>query len=79
MTTKINALKKKVQNLINNSEHRGVKVLGVTCSRADLEMIVDYLDRFLRNGNINGFMYPCGNVKEVIEKAGIELIKKHNL
>ena len=73
MTTKINALRNKVQNLIDRSEYRGVKVLGVTCSRADLEIIVLYLDTFLRGGNINGLMTPCGNVKQVIEKAEIVL------
>ncbi|HEY4755808.1 MAG TPA: hypothetical protein VIH28_07135 [Ignavibacteriaceae bacterium] len=73
MKNKATALKAKVQNIIDNSEYRGVKVLGITCSRADLEMIVHYLDRFLRNGNINGLMFPCGNVKEVIEKSGIKL------
>ncbi len=73
MTKKINALRAKVQKLIENSEYRGVKVHGVTCSRSDLEMIVFMLDIFLRQGNLNGFMAPCGNVKEVIEKAGIEL------
>lgn len=73
MTNKINALRKKVQTLIETSEYRGVKVHGITCSRADLEMIVFYVDIFSRQGNINGFMTPCGNVKEVIEKAGITL------
>lgn len=73
MKSKAKNLKAKVQKTIDNSEYRGVKVLGVTCSRADLEMIVFMLDIFLRQGNINGFMAPCGNVKEVIEKAGIKL------
>ena len=73
MKDKAKKLKEKVQKTIDNSEYRGVKVHGVTCSRSDLEMIVFMLDVFLRQGNINGLMAPCGNVKDVIEKAGISL------
>lgn len=73
MKNKINALRKKVQNKIETSEYRGVKVNGVTCSRADLEMIVFTLDIFLKQGNINGYVIYGSNVKEVIAKAGIVL------
>lgn len=73
MQDKAKKLKAKVENIIKNSEYRGVKVLGVTCSRSDLEGIVFMLETFLRQGNINGFMPPRGNVQEVIEKAGIDL------
>ncbi len=72
METKINALKKKVQNLINTSEYRGVKVLGVKCSRADLEQIVFISDILLQQGNLRGYVV-YGETKQVFEKAGIEL------
>ncbi len=70
---KIINLKAKVEGIINTSEYRGVKVLGVTCSRSDLEMIIFYLDTYLRQGNINGLMEPRGEVKEVLQKAEINL------
>ena len=71
MTKKIYTLRQKVQNLIANSEYRSVKLHGVSCSRADLEMIEMYSDTLLRQGNLNGFMEPCGNVKEVFAKIGL--------
>lgn len=70
---KVKTLLDKVTKTIQNSEHRGVKVHGITCSRADLEVIQMYCEMLLKNGNINCFMAPRGNVKEVIEKAGIVL------
>jgi len=72
MINKAKTLKAKVQNIINNSEYRDVKVLGVTCSRADLESIEFLLNIFLQQGNIRGYV-AYGNAKEVIEKSGIEL------
>lgn len=71
MTKKVYTLRQKAQNLIMNSEYRGVKLHGITCSRADLEMVVMYYDTLLKQGNINGFMEPCGNVKDVFEKIGL--------
>ena len=73
MNKKIIALKQKTQKLILNSEYRGVKLHGVTCSRADLEQVVFLADILLRQGNLNGFMAPCGSPKEVFAKAGIEI------
>ena len=72
MANKAEALKVKVQKTIDNSEYRSVKMLGISCSRSDLEMIVFILDIFLKQGNINGFAV-YGNSREVIEKAGINL------
>lgn len=72
MNKKLIALKQKAENLIRNSEYRGVKLHGVTCSRADLELVVFFIDTFLRQGNLNGWMSPCGNVKDVFDKVGIE-------
>lgn len=64
----------KAQALINTSEYRSVKLLGVSCSRSDLEMVVHYGETYQRNGgNINGLMNPCGNVKDVFDKAKIVL------
>jgi len=71
MTKKIYTLRQKAQNLIMNSEYRSVKLHGVSCSRSDLEVIVMYSDTLLRNGNINGLMEPCGNVKDVFAKVGL--------
>ncbi len=71
MTKKVYTLRQKAQNLIMNSEYRSVKLHGVSCSRADLETIVFYADTLLKNGNINGLMEPCGNVKDVFEKIGL--------
>jgi hypothetical protein len=52
-------------------ESRSKKLHGVSCSRADLEIIEMYADLYLRQGNINGLMKPMGNVKEVFDKANI--------
>lgn len=71
MTKKIYTLRQKVQTLIANSEYRSVKLHGISCSRADLEMIELYADTLLRQGNINGLMHPSGNVKGVFEKIGL--------
>jgi len=71
MTKKIYTLYQKVQSLIASSEYRSVKLHGVSCSRADLEMVEMYCDTLLKNGNLNGLMNPSGNVKDVFEKAGL--------
>lgn len=62
----------KIEGLINTTEYRSVKLHGVSCSRADLEIIKDYTEKYLQQGNINGFMQPCGNVKEVFDKLNIK-------
>ena len=70
----VNKLIAKAQALINNSEYRSVKLLGVTCSRSDLEMVVFYGETYRRNGgNINGLMKPRGAVGDVFEKTKIVL------
>lgn len=73
MEKALKALKQKTEKLILNSEYRSVKLHGVSCSRADLEIIVMYADTLLKQGNINGLMEPCGNVKEVFVKANIKV------
>ena len=64
-------LKAKVQGLINTTEYRSVKLHGVSCSRADLETIKMYSERYMQQGNFNGFMKPCGNVLDVFNKLNI--------
>lgn len=71
MTKKLSTLRQKIQALIANSEYRSVKLHGVSCSRADLEDTEMYIDTLLRQGNVNGLMEPCGNVKAVFEKIGL--------
>jgi len=71
MTKIIYTLRQKAQNLIMNSEYKSVKLHGISCSRSDLEMVVMYSDNLLRNGNLNGLMEPCGNVKDVFTKVGL--------
>ena len=72
MKKKLEILKQKTEKLIQNSEYRGVKLHGVTCSRADLEGVVFYIDTYLRQGDLNGLMPPRGEIKEVFDKAGIQ-------
>ena len=64
----------KTQKLIKNSEYCSVKLHGVSCSRADLENIVFYAEKYQRNGNIYGLMNPCGATKEVFDKLKINLV-----
>ncbi len=71
MTEKIYTLRQKAQNLIMNSEYRSVKLHGVSCTRSDLETIVMYSDTLLKHGNLNGFMEPRGNIKDVFAKVGL--------
>lgn len=65
-------LRAKVQGLINTTEYRSVKLHGVSCSRADLETIDMYAEKYQQQGNFNGFMEPCGNVKAVFDKINIK-------
>ena len=64
-------LKAKIQGITANMEYRSRKIHGIVCSRADFDTIEMYIDTYLRQGNINGFMQPNGNVKEVFDKANI--------
>ena len=67
---KVNALLSKVTNLIKNSEYRGVKLHGVTCSRADLEMIQFYCEALLRGESLGRYII-CSEAKNVFDKVGI--------
>ena len=66
--SKVQQLKNKLAKAIADSEYRSVKIMGVLCSRADMEIAVDYCDRYLANGNLDGVMPPSGNVKALFEK-----------
>ncbi len=69
---KVETLIAKVENLIRNSEYRSVKLHGVSCSRADLEMIQMYAENYQKNGSFSGLMAPMGNVKAVFDKLEIK-------
>lgn len=69
---KIQALLDKVIGLIQNNEYRSVKLHGVSCSRADLEMIQMYCETLLRGDSIRNFLM-LGDSKAILEKAGIEI------
>ena len=71
MTKIIYTLRQKAYNLTMNSEYKSVKLHGISCTRSDLETIVMYSDMLLKHGNINGFMEPCGNAKDVFAKVGL--------
>jgi hypothetical protein len=67
---KVNVLLSKVTNLIKNSEYRGVKLHGVTCSRADLEMIQFYCELLLNGQDLSNYIV-CSQAKVVFDKLGI--------
>ena len=51
METKARKLLKKVERLIEGNEYNLVKLNGVNCSRADLEVLEMVLEHFINNGN----------------------------
>ena len=67
---KVNELLTKVNNLIRNNEYRSVKLHGVSCSRADLEMIQFYCEALLRGESLIGYII-CSEAKKVFDKVGI--------
>ncbi len=69
---KVEQLIADVKKKILNSESRSVKFHGVSCTRADLEIIQMYAENYLRNGSFAGFMAPMGAVKEVFDKLDIK-------
>ena len=68
---KVEKLLSKVKNLIQNSEYRSVKLCGVSCSRADLEMIQMYCEMLLNGENLNNYIVQP-QAKEVFNKVGVE-------
>ena len=70
METKARKLLKKVERLIEENEYNLVKLNGISCSRADLEVLEMVLEHFINNGNYRNYML-FGEVKEVLSKNGL--------
>ena len=70
METKARKLLKKVERLIKENEYNLVKLNGISCSRADLEVLEMVLEHFINNGNYGNYML-FGEVKEVLSKNGL--------
>ena len=70
METKARKLLKKVERLIEENEYNLVKLNGVNCSRADLEVLEMVLKHFINNGNYGNYML-FGEVKEILSKNGL--------
>lgn len=70
METKAKNLLKKVEKLIEENEYNLVKLNGVNCSRADLEVLEVVLEHFIDNGNYGNYML-FGEIKEVLSKNGL--------
>lgn len=67
METKAKKLLKKVEKLIEENEYNLVKLNGISCSRADLEVLEMILEHFINNGNYGNYMV-IGEVREVLTK-----------
>ena len=70
METKARELLKKVERLIEKNEYNLVKLNGISCSRADLEVLEMVLEHFINNGNYGNYML-FGEIKEVLSKNGL--------
>ena len=70
METKAKNLLKKVERLIEENEYNLVKLNGISCSRADLEVLEMILEHFINNGNYGNYMV-IGEVREVLTKNGL--------
>lgn len=70
METKARKLLKKVERLIEENEYNLVKLSGISCSRADLEVLEMVLEHFINNGNYGNYRL-FGEVKEVLSKNGL--------
>ena len=70
METKAKNLLKKVERLIEENEYNLVKLSGISCSRADLEVLEMVLEHFINNGNYGNYML-FGEIKEVLSKNGL--------
>ena len=67
METKAKKLLKKVERLIEENEYNLVKLSGISCSRADLEVLEMILEHFINNGNYGNYMV-IGEVREILTK-----------
>lgn len=70
METKAKKLLKKVEKLIEENEYNLVKLNGISCSRADLEVLEMVLEHFINNGNYGNYML-FGEVREILSKNGL--------
>lgn len=70
LISKAKKLLKKVERLIDTNEYNIIKLDGVDCSRADLEMLEMFLIYFINNGNFGNYML-IGNTREVLNKNGL--------
>ena len=70
METKARKLLKKVERLIEENEYNLVKLSGISCSRADLEVLEMALEHFINNGNYGNYML-FGEVREILSKNGL--------
>ena len=70
METKAKNLLKKVEKLIEENEYNLVKLNGVNCSHADLEVLEMVLEHFINNGNYGNYML-FGEIKEILSKNGL--------
>ena len=70
METKARKLLKKVERLIEGNEYNLVKLNGVNCSRADLDVLEMVLEHFINNGNYGNYML-FGEIEEILSKNGL--------
>ena len=70
METKAKNLLKKVERLIEENEYNLVKLNGISCSHADLEVLEMVLEHFINNGNYGNYMLT-GENKEILSKNGL--------
>ena len=65
---------KDIDKKLNNWDERSsFKLKGIgNLSYADMESLKLYAEEFLKRGNVNHFMKPLGDKKEILAKYGIE-------
>ena len=69
---KLEQLEKTIKTKIATTEHRLVKIKGVSLSRADLEETLMYIDNLKKYNDVTAygrFMEPRGAVKQVLESV----------
>ena len=60
----------KIKQKMDRMEYRGYTYMGVKCSHADMEQILDWIVHFA-TGNTFRKIPPCGGVGEVLVKLGV--------
>lgn len=56
---------------LRDNEYNIRKVKGVSCSHSDVETVILYAETFLNTGGFSGLMQPRGEVRAVLQKAGL--------